>query len=156
QGLITEVIPSENKEDGPQEPPEDVICHKSPIGHATDAGNKRRKGTDNGDEACEHNRLPAVALVELMRAVKMLPLEKTVLAVKGPRADEVANAVVHRIAKYCCEPQEHKEPTYRQIPPGAEGSCSKQERIARQERCDDNAGFQKDDHKEDDVHPHPI
>src|SRR5207244_2713069 len=128
-------------EDCPQEPTQDVIRHKSPIGHAPDAGNKGRKGTDDGDEACEHNRLPPVALVELMRAVKMLPFEETVLAVKGPRADKVANAVVHRIAQHGCETQEHKEPTHRQIPPGAEGPCSKQQRIAGQEWCDDNTGF---------------
>ena len=127
QGLITEVIPSKDKEDRPQESTQDVIGHKSPIGHVSNAGNKGRKGTDDGDEACEHNRLPPVSLVELMRAVKMLPLEETVLAVKGPRADEVANAVVHRIAKHGCETQEQKEPTNRQIPPGAEGSCSKQQ-----------------------------
>src|SRR5262249_20344232 len=112
QGLITEVIPSEDKEGGPQESTQEVIRHKAPIGHAPDAGNKGRKGTDNGDEAGEHNRLPSVALVELMRAVKMLPLEETVLAVKGLWADEVANTVVHRIAQHGCQPQEQKEPTH--------------------------------------------
>src|SRR5262245_63976006 len=97
-----------------------------------------------------------MALVEVMSPLHMLPLEETALAVKGPRADEVANAVVHRIAQHGCKKQEQKEPTNHQIPPGAEGSCSKQQRIARQERGDDNSGFQKDDHKEDEVHPHPI
>src|SRR5574341_2573256 len=95
-------------------------------------------------------------LVELMRAVQMLALEETILAVEGPRADEVANAVVHRIAKHGGEPQEQKEPTNRQIPPGREGSSSKQERIARQERRDDHTGFQKDDHKEEAVYPYSI
>jgi hypothetical protein len=46
-----------------------------------------------------------------MCPVKVLALEETVLAVKGPRADDVANALVHRITKHCCEPQEQKEPT---------------------------------------------
>jgi hypothetical protein len=59
-----------------------------------------------------------------MRAVKMLPLEETALAVKGPRADEVANAVVHRIAQHCCQPQEQKEPTNRHIPPGTENGVT--------------------------------
>src|SRR5262245_59097663 len=97
-----------------------------------------------------------MALVELMCPVQMLPLEEAVLAVKGSRADEVADAIVHRIAKHSCEPQEQKEPANRQIPPGAEGSCGKQQRIARQKWCNDNTGFQKDDHKEDEVHPYPI
>src|SRR4029450_9832380 len=93
--------------------PQDVIRHKSSIGHAADAGNKGSKGAYDGDEACEHNRLPPMSLVELMRAVKMLTLEETVLAVKGPRTDEVANAVIDRIAQHGCDKQEQKEPAHR-------------------------------------------
>src|SRR5262245_36825798 len=97
-----------------------------------------------------------MSLIELMRAVQMLTLEETILAVKGPRADEVAKAVVHRIAKHGGEPQEQKEPANRQIPPGGEGSGRKQQRIARQERRDDHTGFQKHDHKEETIYPYPI
>src|SRR5262249_42859217 len=94
--------------------------------------------------------------IESLRALQMLAFAETILTLKGPRADEVAHAIVHRIAKHGGEPQEQKEPANRQIPPGREGSSSKQERIAGQERCDDHTGFQKDDHKEDAVYPHPV
>src|SRR5207247_2439596 len=42
----------------------DIVDEEAAVSHLADAGDDRRKGTNDGDEACDHDRLGAMALVE--------------------------------------------------------------------------------------------
>lgn len=73
---IAEKITCKCERKYPENSPGNIIDKKFAVGHAADAGNKRRKGADDRNEAGNDNGLPAVPFIKLMGAFQMLLLKK--------------------------------------------------------------------------------
>ena len=89
-----------------------------------------------------------------MRALEVLgveqPLESALPAFgsKHARADVVADAVVDGVAEHRCdEEHQHRDP-HVEAPGRRDRAGGKEQRVARQERHDDEAGFREDDGEE--------
>lgn len=66
QRNIAEIITGEGKRGYPDNTANDIIADKACVGHAPDAGHKRRKGPDDGDKTGDDDCLAAVFFKKLM------------------------------------------------------------------------------------------
>ena len=125
-----------------------------PVGHASDAGDKRCERPHDGHEAGEDDGLAAMAGVEVVGLVEILAAENARVGIgKQLHAEEMADGVIDGVSQYGGEDQQCHQQVDVHFAHGRNGTGNKQERVARQERRDDQAGFGKHDQEQDQVDP---
>ena len=83
------------KNDNPGDAAGNVIESKKIVGHAADAGDERREGADDGNEAGEKDGFGAIAFVKAVSAFQIVAAEKAgVFVFEDTQAEEVAEPVV--------------------------------------------------------------
>jgi hypothetical protein len=83
---------------------------KATVVHGADTGNKRGKGSDNGNKTGNDNGLATIFLKEKIGLDKMLGIKEAgslIIEHFGPEL--VANLVIEAITKYGCRKKEKKE-----------------------------------------------
>lgn len=124
-------------------------CCEPHEAHPADAGHKRGEGSDDRDETGEDDGDGAVAIVEILGFDKVLFVQKPGrLTIEDVGAKPVAEKVIDDVAAIGGE-AEH-DGSERKFDGGAgrgERSKGEQERIARQERCNDQARFTENDYE---------
>ncbi len=106
--------------------------------------------------------MPPVLLEERVCAFQVSSIEKLLHQAalvgfpKHAGPDGAADGVVHGIAGECRQEQQSGEEPRFERPGGREGACGKEQRVARQERRDDEPGLGEDDREEQAVDPGPV
>jgi len=156
-GNITEIITCKNKCCYPGNTADDIITDEMPVGHAADTCHKRREGPDDGDKACNDDCLATVLLVELVRPVQVLFVEKTDMLFMeyfGPH--KTPYPVIYRVAKNSGDWEEYAKPHNTEITSRREGTCREKKGVTGKKRCHHKPCFTKYDEKNDEVSPHAV
>lgn len=74
---VPEVVTAQNEESDPGNASDDVEGYETPVGHPSDAGDKGRKGPDDGNESGKDDRFPAIFLVKTVSPFQMFLIEET-------------------------------------------------------------------------------
>merc|ERR1719321_1970050 len=154
EGQVAEEEARAREETHPESRPRDVVLGELGVLHGADSSDERGKGADNGDEACEHNGLPAVLLVEFLGLVDVLALEEARL--DGPSANPGPEGVVQGVAQDPCNEQEPKDERKLEGPQGAERPAGEEKGVTGQEGRDDQPRLAEHDGEEDGVRPGPM
>jgi hypothetical protein len=118
------------------------------------AGDERRQGADDRHEAGDDDRLAAVLLVELVGVGQVLGLDQPEpLEVEEPRAQEVPDPVVHRVADDGRGDEETMSTVRSTASRGREGAGGEEQRVAGQERRHHQAGLAEDDQEQEKIGP---
>lgn len=154
---VPEEITAENKKEDPGDSPDDIEGNETLVGHLSDAGDKGRKGPDDGNKPGKDDRFSAVFLVEAMGAVEMFPVQETgILPGEDLRAHGMAYPVVKGIPCDGRKAERSGQPTHIQGPDCDEGSRGKQEGISWKEGSDYKARFAEDDDEKDRIGPDSV
>src|SRR3990170_1280474 len=151
-----EIEAGKNEEPGPDHSAEDVVSDKAPIGHRSDTCYEGREGADDGNEARQEDRLPAVPLVELLRAKEILPLDEANVLPEDAGADAFADRVVDRVTGDRSHRQEPKEIDGVERSGCGQGSRGKKQRIAGQDGSHHQARLTEDDDEKQQIRPGPV
>ena len=152
---VAEIIAGEHENGGPGDAAGYVVCKKPVIFHPSDAGHKWHEGSNDGNETCQDDGFPAVPLIEFMRPVKVLFVEKVdILFMKNFRADVMPDPIIDVVSAYGGRGEDDYDEPYVKDPNGGERPGCEEQRISRQKRGDHEAGFAKDNHKKDQVRPY--
>lgn len=145
------------EEADPEDGTDDVVEEEFPIGHQRNARNKRSECADDGNEAGEDDGASAVFFIKRMSFHEVFPPEEPAgFVVKDFRAKPLADRVIYRIPKNRGDKQERGDDFPVEEVLGSDGSDGEEERIARQERGDDEARLAKDDEEEEGVDPNSV
>ena len=123
--------------DAADEVPGDEVA----VGHFAHPGHKRRKGADDGHEARQEDGLAAVFFEEGMGAVHVFLLDPFDFAGIGFGTDAVTDPVIGRIPAYGGNGQQDETSPGVECAAGRKCGGGKDERIAGQERGDDEASL---------------
>ena len=125
--------------------------------HLSDAGHERGKRPHDRHKASQNDRLAAVAVVEGLRLLQMLVLQKPGIEREGPGADPPPQKIIDRVPQDRGDREEDKERHETEIVriERRHGAGGEEERIARQEGHDDEARLAEDDREQKDVDPRP-
>src|SRR5690606_34421666 len=113
-------------------------------------------GPEQGQEAGQHDGLAAMLLVEGMGLQQGLAVEETVVLLKYRRPDGAPDGVIDGIAQDRRSQQDRTQQDGIQQARSAEGPGDEQQRVARQDRQDHQAGFAKDNQRQDQIGPGPV
>src|SRR5258708_28655215 len=87
----------------PEDAAEDIESEETGVGHSGGAGYRRAERSDNGNEARENHRAPAILFVKIMGALEMAsPEEERSFAAIQTRAARPADPAAHHV------PHEHR------------------------------------------------
>src|SRR3989338_1196253 len=141
-------IPEDGEAYGPQESTDDIIEKKRAIRHVPHTRKDRRECAHYRQEAREHERLAAVAIVKRLRARNILFAEKKrIFFGEDARANFAAECVAEGIAKN----RRRKAPTCQQddiaVSLGREKASGKQQRIAGEKEPDKETRLRKDNYE---------
>ena len=122
-----------------------------------DAGHKGRKSAQERHEARRNDGDAAVALIKRMCLVKGFFIEPArALPLKHLGPDVPPDAVVALVAKHRRNKQQANSQRIAHQANAAHRAHDKQQRVARQERHDDQAGLDKNDDKQQRINPDAI
>src|ERR1700704_5964161 len=122
-----------------------------------DACNKRGKWAHDRNESREDDRLAAVARIELVRSLEGPLVQESGMRFFGRLAPEqAADPVIAVVAAKRCDDQRQREQLDRHAGGGPERAGSEQQRVARQERGDDEARLAEDGQEQDQIEPSAI
>lgn len=136
-----------------------VEQHEAGVMHSAHSGDERCESTDDGHEPRENDGFAAVFFVERLRLVYVALLENPGIRIaEEPAAEEVADHVVAGVAGYGGGEEDQHEEVYfeRHAGQGRNSPCDEQQRVAGQERGDDQPGFAEDDEEQDGVCPQVV
>ena len=144
EGQVPEEVAGEHADRHPEQPADDVVAQEARVGHLPHPGHEGREGPDDGDEAGDDDRLPAVLLVEHVGLAQVLRVEEARPRVVEDLGTEVgADRVVGGVAqdgRRAAQREERPEPQRAQ-PREAPGR--EQQRIPREDRGDHHPGLQE-------------
>ena len=125
--------------------------------HVGHAGDKRREGADDGYEAGDDDGFAAVFFVEGMGFGQMALAEDFRIGIgKQPRAEVFPYGEVGRVAEDGRRNQQRGHQMNVHAAHGRNAAGGKEQRIARQEGRNHQAGFAEYNQKQDDVNPHAV
>ncbi|BBG28987.1 regulator of polyketide synthase expression [Zymobacter palmae] len=143
----------------PHHRPNDVIGQESAIAHAPHARHERRKGAHDGHETSNDDGLAAVAFIERLRAFQMLALEQLGIRVaKQLFTKEMPDGIVDRIPQHSSaqHQQHHQVDVEAVVGTRRQGARHEQQRIAREERCNHQPRFAKQNGEQNSVRPDAV
>ena len=127
--------------------------------HPSHSGDERRERAHDGDEAGEDDGLAAVFPVKCVRLVQMAPFENPGVWVGEEfSAEESADRVIAGVARDGRGEEDGGEQVcvHRCSGLRRDGARHEQQRVAGQERRDDQSGLAEDDGEEDGVSPQMV
>lgn len=146
---IAEEVATEDKDRRPEKIATDTIGQKTRIGHATDTRDKWRKGTNDRHKSGNDNGFAAVLFVELVGFLQVFFLDKPgLLSLQDLVADQFADVIVGVVSDNRCAENQDEDELDVQRSSACEGSRSKQQRIARQDRCHHQTSLTKNHQKQ--------
>ena len=120
-------------------------------------GNKRREGADKRHEARQNHGDAAVTLVKSMGLVKGFAVEPArVLPLEHLGPQVVADLVIALVTQKRRGKQDRRGQRIAHQAGAAHGAHDEQQRIAGQKRHHHHAGLDKDNQKQQRIHPHAV
>ena len=153
-GNVAEQVARVDERRDPRDAADDVVGDEAAIAHSGHAGHERRERPDDRHEARDDDREPAVAVVERLRPAQVLLLEPARIGlIEDARPDVVADRVVDRVAEDCRGDQHADQ--HMDVHAGARDDRpgNEEQRVARQQRENDEAGLGKDDQEQEAIEP---
>src|SRR5882672_1490356 len=140
----TKQIATQDHGANPKYAAENIKKQITRIRHARSARDGRAKCANNGDETRQNYGSSAVLFVELVRALQMASAkQKRVFPFVKSGASAAANPVSQLVAKNGAQDAGKQQPLNRHNILSSKNSGSDQERIARQEEANKQAGLDK-------------
>jgi hypothetical protein len=153
---VAEEEAGQHEQPDPENRSHHIVGEESAVAHRPDPGHERREGADDRNEPRQDDRLAAVLLVERVRAVEVLLLEKPDVPLECPRADRGADPVVHRVAQDRRNGEQQHHHPHIQVAERGERARREQQRVPRQERRDHQSRLAEHDEEQDQIRPGPV
>lgn len=139
-GRVAEEKAAPNEQRHPQQAAGQVKGEVDAVGHAPEAGDEWHEGPDDGNKSGQDDGGFAVALEKFVRPRDVMRFNEFVVR-SQLGADGPADPVVHIIAKDRRSQQDEPNPHDFQRTERCHGPGRKEERVAREERRDDETRF---------------
>ena len=154
---VAEQIPRIDQRRDPEYGADDVEAQEAAVRHARDPGEERREGPDDRHETADDDRDAAVFVVERLRLAQvLLPEPARIRPLEDFRADVASDRVVGRIAEDRRDHEQGHE--YVNVEPRGRhhGAGDEQDRVAGQERKDDEPRLGENDREQQSVEPRSV
>ena len=73
---VAEEVTAAHTDQHPSKPADEVVMQEVAVVHVAAAGNKRSKSPNNGDEACNSNRLAAMFIEEILGDLEFISINE--------------------------------------------------------------------------------
>ena len=157
KGQIAKQVAGQSQPYDPNEAAHHIEQGELAAGHVGHARHKGDKGADKRHEAGQDDGDAAEFFVKSVGLVKALAAEKPrVFPLEHPGAEIAADRVVGLVAQNSGHQQQAHHQGQAHQTRAAHGADDEQQRVARQKRHDHNAGFHKNDEKQQGIDPGPI
>src|SRR5258708_11525106 len=130
----------------PEDAAEDIESEETGVGHSGGAGYRRAERSDNGNEARENHRAPAILFVKIMGALEMAsPEEERIFAAIQCRACGPADPVADLVSHDRAEHHGDKQPSKGDDAARGKNACGDQEGISGKEKANEETSLNKND-----------